>query len=251
MKVPPIGTHIVYYTLRLTRGEMADPRDDRQAVLLKAGEIMFMVVFTMLFSGGMIPTFLVVKALWLVDTYAALVVPTAINAPEFWGRSLGWYGMALSDFLDLLPDGHPGGKELKPALGRFVDALIRFQDGESGLWHQVVDKGERPDNWLETSCSSLFVYTIAKAVRHGCAGEDRMKAAWRGYRGLTERVRYDERGRLIVPDICVGTAAGDYAHYVARPVSDNDLHGVGAFILACVEISRANERFGSHSAVRV
>lgn len=177
--------------------------------------------------------------------------PATGCSPEFWGRSLGWYGMALSDFLDLLPDGHPGREELKPALARFVDALIRYQDGESGLWHQVVDKGERPDNWLETSCSSLFVYTIAKAVRHGCVGEDRLKAAWRGYRGLTERVRYDERGRLVVPDICVGTSAGDYAHYVARPVSDNDLHGVGAFVLACVEIGRTDERFGGHQADRV
>lgn len=42
--------------------------------------IMFMVVFTMLFSGGMIPTFLVVKELGMIDTYAALIVPTAINA---------------------------------------------------------------------------------------------------------------------------------------------------------------------------
>jgi putative aldouronate transport system permease protein len=42
--------------------------------------IMFMVLFTMLFSGGMIPTFLVVKEMGLIDTYAALIVPTAINA---------------------------------------------------------------------------------------------------------------------------------------------------------------------------
>jgi unsaturated rhamnogalacturonyl hydrolase len=169
-------------------------------------------------------------------------------SPEFWGRSLGWYGMALSDFLDLLPEGHPGRDELKPALGRFVDALIRYQDGASGLWYQVVDKGDRPDNWLETSCSSLFVYTIVKAVRHGCVGEDRLGAAWRGYRGLTERVRHDERGLLVVPDICIGTSAGDYAHYVARPVSDNDLHGVGAFVLACVEIGRTDDSPGNRRA---
>ncbi|PTM56567.1 carbohydrate ABC transporter permease [Desmospora activa] len=42
--------------------------------------IMFMVVFTMLFNGGMIPTFLVVKAMGLIDSYMALILPTAINA---------------------------------------------------------------------------------------------------------------------------------------------------------------------------
>ncbi|KAA6482655.1 ABC transporter permease [Bacillus swezeyi] len=42
--------------------------------------LMFLVVFTMLFSGGMIPTFLVVKSLGLLDSYWSLILPTAINA---------------------------------------------------------------------------------------------------------------------------------------------------------------------------
>lgn len=42
--------------------------------------LMFLVVFTMLFSGGMIPTFIVVKILGLLDSYWALILPTAINA---------------------------------------------------------------------------------------------------------------------------------------------------------------------------
>lgn len=41
--------------------------------------IMYAVVFTMVFSGGMIPTFLVVKDLGLLDTYWALILPLAIN----------------------------------------------------------------------------------------------------------------------------------------------------------------------------
>lgn len=39
-----------------------------------------MVLFTMVFNGGMIPTFLVVKALGMYDTYAALILPGAISA---------------------------------------------------------------------------------------------------------------------------------------------------------------------------
>ncbi|EOT44344.1 carbohydrate ABC transporter permease [Enterococcus columbae] len=38
-----------------------------------------MVIFAMLFSGGMIPTFLVVKNLGLIDSYWALILPIAIN----------------------------------------------------------------------------------------------------------------------------------------------------------------------------
>ncbi|MFC5614705.1 carbohydrate ABC transporter permease [Metabacillus niabensis] len=40
---------------------------------------MNIIVFSMLFSGGMIPTYLVVKALGLLDSYWALILPIAIN----------------------------------------------------------------------------------------------------------------------------------------------------------------------------
>jgi unsaturated rhamnogalacturonyl hydrolase len=159
-------------------------------------------------------------------------------SPEFWGRSLGWYGLALADFLDLLPSSHPAREELVGVLGSFAAALARYQDEASGLWYQVVDKGQQPDNWLETSCSSLFVYTIAKAIKHGCADlqGSLTHAAKAGYEGLVKRMQFNEQGRFIMPDICIGTSAGDYINYVTRPVCENDLHGVGAFVLACMEI---------------
>ncbi|WP_110933906.1 glycoside hydrolase family 88/105 protein [Paenibacillus bouchesdurhonensis] len=157
-------------------------------------------------------------------------------SPEFWSRSLGWYGLALAQFMDLLPDDHPGRAELAPVLGDFVEALIRYQDGESGLWYQVVDKGHMPDNWLETSGSCLFVYTIAKAVKLGISGGNALAAAQKGYSGLIQALQQDEQGRLILPDICIGTSAGDYENYISRPKVNNDLHGVGALVMACVEM---------------
>lgn len=42
--------------------------------------INFMVVFTMLFSGGMIPTFLVVNSIGLIDSLWAMILPIAVNA---------------------------------------------------------------------------------------------------------------------------------------------------------------------------
>lgn len=40
----------------------------------------FFVLFTMLFNGGMVPTYLLVKNLNLLDTYWALILPNAIGA---------------------------------------------------------------------------------------------------------------------------------------------------------------------------
>ncbi|MHA7963226.1 carbohydrate ABC transporter permease [Paenibacillus sp. CAU 1782] len=42
--------------------------------------VLLMVLFTMLFSGGMIPTYFVVKATGLLDSLAALIIPGAISA---------------------------------------------------------------------------------------------------------------------------------------------------------------------------
>ncbi|GIN14090.1 sugar ABC transporter permease [Niallia circulans] len=42
--------------------------------------LMFFIVFTMLFNGGMIPTFLVVQQTGLIDSLLALIVPVTINA---------------------------------------------------------------------------------------------------------------------------------------------------------------------------
>ncbi|MDQ0062734.1 rhamnogalacturonyl hydrolase YesR [Paenibacillus harenae] len=44
-------------------------------------------------------------------------------------------------------------------------ALTKYPDAASGLWYQVVDKADRPDNWRENSCTALYVHAIAKAVR--------------------------------------------------------------------------------------
>ena len=41
---------------------------------------MNMIIFTMVFSGGIIPTYLVVKSLGLLNTYWAVMLPVAINA---------------------------------------------------------------------------------------------------------------------------------------------------------------------------
>lgn len=43
---------------------------------------------------------------------------------------------------------------------------------------------------------------------------------------------------LLVGDVCIGTGVGNYEHYIHRPVSTNDLHGVGAFLLMCEEMEQ-------------
>lgn len=157
-------------------------------------------------------------------------------SPEFWGRSIGWYGTALVDILDLLPFDYAGRSDLIQSLQGLIRGLVPFQDVQTGLWFQVVDKGDHPDNWLESSCSSLFIYFIAKAITRGYINESYMEPVKKGYQGLLDHMIVSGEQGWQMKEICIGTSAGGYDHYVGRPTGDNDLHGVGAFILASVAL---------------
>lgn len=159
--------------------------------------------------------------------------PETKCSPEFWGRSVGWYAMALAEILELLPAEYPQRERLIGILRELLTAVSRYQDEATGLWYQVLDKGDRPDNWLELSCSTLFVFAMAKALANGWVTGDRQITAQKGYEGVLSRIGFDEAG-LLVPDICIGTGVGDYEHYIARERHTNDLHGVATFVHMCV-----------------
>lgn len=48
--------------------------------LMGRNTVLNLVIFSMLFGGGMIPTYLVIRELGLLDTYGALILPGAISA---------------------------------------------------------------------------------------------------------------------------------------------------------------------------
>ncbi|WP_237566309.1 carbohydrate ABC transporter permease [Paenibacillus sp. EZ-K15] len=58
--------------------------------------IMLMIIFTMVFNAGIVPTFLIVKGLHLTNTYWALIMPGAISAFNL---------IIIKNFFQQLPDG--------------------------------------------------------------------------------------------------------------------------------------------------
>lgn len=155
-------------------------------------------------------------------------------SPEFWGRAMGWVPVAILDELEDIPPRYFLRDKLEARVVDLLKALVPYQDEATGLWYQVVNKGDDPRNWLETSCSCLYVAGLCKAVRMGLLDKAYLKFARKGYEGVIARLKHDENG-VIIDGVCIGTCVGDYEHYLARPTSANDLHGVGAFLLMCVE----------------
>jgi unsaturated rhamnogalacturonyl hydrolase len=170
--------------------------------------------------------------------------PQTGHSPNFWGRAMGWYGMALVDALDQFPADHPRRKELLAILQRYAAAVERWQDKPTGLWYEVLDKGAEKGNYQEASVSCMFVYTLAKAVRQKYLPASYMPVARKGYAGIIKKfIRTDNKGLMVLDGtVQVGGLGGkpyrdgSYAYYLSEKVITNDAKGVGAFILAATEI---------------
>jgi rhamnogalacturonyl hydrolase YesR len=152
------------------------------------------------------------------------------NHPNyFWGRANGWVMVATVELLDLLPEDHPDRQAVIDILKAHAKAVASEQSGQ-GLWHQMLD---RHDSYLETSCSAMFTYAMAKAVNRGwLSASAYAPVAIAGWNGITTRI--DDSGH--VTGTCIGTSyADDYVYYYHRPAID-DVHGYGPVLLAGAEM---------------
>lgn len=169
--------------------------------------------------------------------------PTTGLSPHFWGRAIGWYSMALVDVLDFIPLDHPGRPELLAILNRLVTAVTNYQDEQTGLWYQVMDQGNREGNYLEASVSTMLVYTLIKAAKHGYIDEKYIDVSRKGYEGIIKHlIKVDPDGEVHITNVCVVAGLGgkpyrdgSYEYYVNGKKKDDDLKAVGPFILASLE----------------
>jgi unsaturated rhamnogalacturonyl hydrolase len=173
--------------------------------------------------------------------------PTTGTSPLFWGRAMGWYGMAMVDVLDHFPANHPGRDSIIKILNRFATAIVKVQDAKSGVWYDILDMPTKPKNYKEASASSMFVYTLAKAVRNGYIPASFLASAKKGYDGIIkEFIEVDASGQTNLK----GTVSvsglggkpyrdGSFEYYMSEPVVVNDPKGMGAFIQASVEMEMA------------
>lgn len=102
-------------------------------------------------------------AIWASRTSGASAVA--------WGRSLGWFMMALVDTLEvlygpgaILPAGSSGAA-LLDMYQRLAVAVMGYVDRRSGGWFQVVDMAGREGNYIESSGTAMFSYALLKGAR--------------------------------------------------------------------------------------
>lgn len=172
--------------------------------------------------------------------------PVTGCSPSFWGRADGWYAMAVVDILDYLPQGYAGRDSAIAIIQRLAEALKKVQDPASGVWWQVLDQGDREGNYLESSCSCMFVYALAKSIRKGYIDNSYWEVAKKGYAGiLNEFISINSDSTIDLNQICRTAGLGfgrdgtfDYYVYQTDIVS-NDGKATGPFVLASLEVEQA------------
>lgn len=176
----------------------------------------------------------VVYHAWDQDCNAAWAAPKTCLSPEFWARSNGWYFGALVDVLEYMPQDHPSRAQYLQLTQKLAAGLKKLQDPETGLWYQVLDKGDRPDNWLETSATGLYVYAFKLAVDKGYIDASYLDVARRAWQGLQAHVQAE--GPTITGAVQGMSVQKDYAGYVDKERLENSPHGLVAIQLAASQM---------------
>lgn len=183
---------------------------------------------------------------WDESKQQAWANPASGTSPNFWGRGMGWFMMALVDTLPSYPEDNAGREQLLAILRRTAAAVVRYQDAGSGLWYQVLDKPGEKGNYFESSAACMFTYALAKGVRLGYLPREYETNAERGWAGIQSHfVKTESDGLTLTGTVqAVGLGGsehrdGSYSYYVSAPVVSNDPKGVGAFLLAASEMENA------------
>ena len=163
-----------------------------------------------------------------------------------WGRALGYYCLGILEVLDWLPEGHDGRRRLTTLLREICNVLPDWADPKSGVWYQVLDQPGREGNYLEATCSAMFVYTYLKGVREGYLDASLQPYAKKLYQDFVNAfVTTDEQGLVSIEQCCSNCGLGgssnrmgDFAYYLSEPVRPNDAKGVAPFIWASLEMEK-------------
>ena len=173
--------------------------------------------------------------------------PKTGQSPNFWSRSIGWYMMSMVDALDFIPASHPQRDEVIKILQNLTDSLLNFNDPKTGMWYQVTDKTDKKGNYLESTGSSMFIYSMVKAGQKGYLPKTYLKKGKSLYKQFVKTfIKKNNDGTISVTNCCaVAGLGGDknyrdgsFEYYISEPVRDNDPKAVAPFMMVSVLLNK-------------
>lgn len=174
-------------------------------------------------------------------------------SPNFWLRAMGWFLVAMVDVLERMDEQlYYEYRSIMAMLKDAAEAMVRFQDPDTGMFWQVIDKPGIPGNYLETSGTALFAYAMLKGVRLGYLPKRFAAYGEKAFYGTCDKyLGVSADGKLQLSGICLVAGLGGASHrdgsleyYFSEPVVENDAKGVGPLLLAYTEVLAAKKEAG-------
>lgn len=173
---------------------------------------------------------------------------------EFWGRGMGWYFAALVDVLEVMPEEHADYAALKTILSQVAEGLAQWQDGQSGVWYQLLQYDDTfvgecdKRNYLEASASCMFTYSYLKALRLGLVSDAYRSVAEKAYKGVLATFVTENSDKTLNLNFSCRSAGlgpakspqrdGSASYYLCGSdvtVVSNEGKSIGPFIMASLE----------------
>ncbi len=153
---------------------------------------------------------------------------------QIWARGNGWIGMALSDALETVGRKSKFWKPLEKAFLHYVHSIEPYQNKSTGHWYQLITLPNEPRNFEESSCTSMFAYTITKGLQLKILDKKKYfpmaKSSYVGLRALS--LRNPGGGAYLIPTrVSGGTCVGDKEYYLTRKIGEGTGFGYGSFIM--------------------
>lgn len=168
---------------------------------------------------------------------------------NFWLRAIGWFMIACVDTVE------EAGNELREQLELVaeiyrtcLEGLLPYRDPVTGLFYQVVDRGDLPGNYLESSGTAMIAASVLKACRLGILSDSRYRQIGESIlNDLAEQKLAERDGRVTLSDNCRVAGLGpennrrrdgtaDY--YLSEPVVADDRKGIAAVLMAYAQLLR-------------
>jgi unsaturated rhamnogalacturonyl hydrolase len=152
---------------------------------------------------------------------------------QIWARGNGWVGMALSDALETVGRSSKFWKPLEKAFVHYVQSVAPFQDKSTGHWYQLVTLPNEPRNYLESSATAMYAYTIVKGLQLNILNKKKyFPMVQQSYNGLRAMSIRNTSGAYLVPTrVSGGTCVGDKEYYLNRKIGEGTGFGFGSFIM--------------------
>ena len=165
---------------------------------------------------------------------------------QYWLRAIGWYAAALADVITMMPEDYSTWRnDLIGVAEKMFEGMMGYQDSTTGMWRNVVNKGqtvvstENPsirsnENYLESSGTALIAYSMLKLYDEGLVGETYGKARLKAFNGtVVNELKYTVTGTSYLDRVYISSGVlTDPYRYLTNGYAANEAKGVGPLMMA-------------------